>query len=545
MVAHITADNTGEHYPVVIIGAGLAGLSAGAHLAGRGIAPLILESDWLWPGGRLAGGDPDTFAYAGREWSFKPDHGVHAVWGGYENLRALLERFTETRLQPSAGEEWINRWGREVRMIEAGNAVRSRWIPAPFHYLQLLLHPQIWANITPLDFLSLPGVLVSLLLTVGVDPIAEKRAWDGLTLKEYFRGWTPNLRATFTGLATNLLAADKDDISLTAFIAALRFYTMLRRDAWQMSYFPHDSHTSLIQPLRCAIENIKNANANVKSTGENAGGRIWGGATAKILAQTPTGWQITLEDAQFGGYRTVTAEHVILATNAPGAKRLLTNSPDTRPQANRLIFPDGLRNAVVRLWFATQPREGTPGGMLTGDFVPDNFFWLHRLYPDFDAWSEAGYSAIELHFYGADKLLDQPDRNLLVTAVTEAQQAFPALRGHFVHGVVRRNSKLHTRWRVPTDESLHVVTPWDKLYACGDWVGHETPSFWMERATTTGIAAANHVLHAYGCEPYPLLLPPRPEITARVLSGLLRGGRALLRPLTNVARRKTTPTATS
>jgi uncharacterized protein with NAD-binding domain and iron-sulfur cluster len=112
---------------VVIIGAGLAGLTAALHLAARGIPPLVLEADSRWPGGRLAGGDLDTFEYGGRVWSFRPDHGVHALWGGYHNMRALLDRFLDIELNPSPGEEWINRWGREVRMIEAGNAVRSRW----------------------------------------------------------------------------------------------------------------------------------------------------------------------------------------------------------------------------------------------------------------------------------------------------------------------------------------------------------------------------------------------------------------------------------
>ena len=64
-------------FPVVIIWGGLAGLSAAAHLAARGVAPLLLDADRLWPGGRLAGGDPDTFTYEGRTWSFASEHGMH------------------------------------------------------------------------------------------------------------------------------------------------------------------------------------------------------------------------------------------------------------------------------------------------------------------------------------------------------------------------------------------------------------------------------------------------------------------------------------
>ncbi len=512
-------------FPVVIIGGGLAGLVAAAHLAERGIPPLLLDSDSLWPGGRLAGGDADTFTYDGRMWSFKPDHGVHAVWGGYENLRATLNRFTDTELTASTGEEWINRWGREVRMIEAGNTVRHGWLPAPFHYLQLLIRPRFWRTITPLDFLSLPGLLFSLLWAVGFDPLKERSPLTGLGMGDYFRLWTPNLKATFTGLGVNLLAAPADSISLSAFIAALRFYTVLRRDSWQMSFFPANSHDSLIQPL---IDRIK---AN--------GGDILHGCTAARLEKKAGGWRVIVEDAAKRGLRSLNAGQVILATNAPGAARLLMNSPDTAPTAAEIHFPPALRNVVVRMWFDAAPRPGADSGMFTGDFMPDNFFWLHRLYAEFDAWHQTtGGSAIEVHVYGNATMLDQPDANLLIECVTEVQRAFPELKGHFVHGVIRRNSKNHTQFEIPTGKSLHVQTPWHGLYACGDWIGFDTPSLWMERATTTSIAAANQVLAQHNLPPYPILQPKRPELLAIILGGLVRLIRALFSPLVWVARRR-------
>jgi carotenoid phi-ring synthase / carotenoid chi-ring synthase len=518
-------DSSVDTIPVVIIGAGLAGLVAGAHLAERGVSPMILESDYLWAGGRLSGGEPDTVEYQGQTWTFKPDHGVHAVWGGYHNMRAMIARFLpDMRLQPSFGEEWINRWGREVRTLEAGNAIRSRWLPAPFHYLQLLFHPQIWSTITPLDFLSLPGFLVSVLLTVGYDPIREKSALDGLMMREYFRGWTPNLKATFVGVGQNLMAAHMDDTDFAAYVAAMRFYTMMRRDTWQMSYFPADSNTCLIQPL---IDSII-----------EQGGQLRGGTTATRLEKLEHGWLIVVEDALAGGTRTLYADHVILATNAPSAKRLLCNSPDTAKRAEKMIFPDGLRNIVIRLWFDKSPRGGTQGGMMTGDFTADNFFWLHRLYDDYGAWHEStDGSAIELHFYAKRKYLEMPDKNLLITAVNEVYYAFPELKGHFVDGVIRRNSGVHTRFRVPTDDSLWVDTLWKNVYACGDWVGYDTSSFWMERATTTGIASANHILENLGLESYPLIQPEPPEPLARAMEYLIRGGRLIVgRPLRAIYR---------
>lgn len=505
-----------DRFPVIVIGAGLAGLSAAVHLAERGMEPLVIEADRIWAGGRLAGGEDERLTHQGKEWTFTPEHGVHALWGGYVNMRAMIERFTDTALQPSIGEEWINRWGRDVRRMEAGNAIRSRWIPAPLHYLQLLFSPQIWAAITPADFLSLPGIIVSILLTVGTDPLREKRAWDSLMLKDFFYLWTPNLRTTFEGLATNLLAAPKDQISLAAFVAALRFYTMLRRDSWQMNYFHANAHTSVIQPLQKRLE--------------ERGGALYNGITALQLERSGDGWRIRVEDSRRGGYGTFEAQHVILATDPASAQRILCASPDTAQQAQGMFFPQGVGNATVRVWFASAPHTAIPGGMMTGDFAPDNFFWLHLLYDDHRMWHEqTGGSTIELHYYD-EKIYQQPDRNLVITSVMEVQRAFPELNGSFLHATVRRNSKVHPRFRIPTAEMLHVRTPWEGLHACGDWIGYDTPALWMERSTVTGIAAANSVLQACGKPPFEILQPPAPEITVRVLGAIVRAGRWLLAP---------------
>jgi len=504
-----------DSFPVTIIGGGLAGLTAALHLAERGIKPLVLEADQLWAGGRLSGGERETFEYQGREWSFPSEHGIHALWGGYGNMRATLQRFTSTKLKPSDGEEWINRWGRAVRRIEAGSAVRSRWLPAPFHYLQLLFRPRFWSTITPLDFLSLPGFLASILWTVGYDPLMEESALDGLMMKEYFRGWTPNLRATFIGLGKNLLAAPEETITLTSFIAALRFYTMLRRDTWHPYYLPGDANSALIQPLIDAIE--------------QRGGKIVTGTTALALECAESGgWRVRVEDQARRGVRSVLTEHVILAINAPAAQRLLTGSGATAAEARRLRFPEGIRTTTVRLWFGRDAGKGTTGGMFTGDFPFDNFFWLHKMQPEFKAWhDQTGGNAIELHLYGSPSQQDETDKIMLIRAVNELQRVFPELKGSYLHGAVRHNSKTHTQFLVPTKDSLHVNTPWQNIYACGDWIGYPSPSLWMERACTTGIAAANEIIAAQRGDPFPLVAPPKPELVARGLQALIHGGRRI------------------
>lgn len=510
-----------DTFPVVILGAGLAGLTAALTLTEAGVPALVLEADQRWPGGRLAGGDDDTLTHGGQTWRFASEHGVHAVWGGYTNLRALLDRLG-VPLRASSGELWINRWNRDVRSLEAGKAVRDRWLPAPFHYLNLLFNPRVWRTITPLDFLSLPGYLFSMAWASGFDPLGEADALDGLTMDDFFRGWTPNLRATFTGVGVNLLAAPAETISLSALIAALRFYTILRRDLWTPHFFPDNPGRSVIQPL---IDRIT-----------AGGGQVRLGVTAVGLEKVEDGWRITVEDA-VSGLRSVYAEQVILALHAPGAQRLLTTSEATAPAAAGLKFPGAVRNLTVRLWFSASPKAEPPGGMLTGHFEADNFFWLHRLYPDFETWHQTtGGSAVELHFYTGGRLIEAPDSHLIITAAHEISLAYPELKGKFLQGAVRRNSLNHTRFRVPTANSLHVVTPWEGLFACGDWVGWPTPSLWMERACVTGLAAANQVLTGRGLPAVPIADAPTPERGARYLGTVTRGVRRLVTPVVRMMR---------
>ncbi|MEL6272069.1 MAG: NAD(P)-binding protein [Chloroflexota bacterium] len=518
--------NTASTHPqVIVIGGGLAGLTAAVHLAERGVTPLVLEANQAWLGGRLAGGGPEKFTYAGREWSFPAEHGIHGLWGRYVNMRATLQRFvTDEALAPRAsdGEVWINRWGERVTKAQVGTVVRSGLLPAPFHYLNLLFSPRFYGTITPIDFLSLPGVLFSIGWTVGTDPLCEKRALDGLNMDDYFRLWTPNFRATIEGVARNMLAAPDEAITLTGLIAALRFYTVLRRDDWHPYFFPANSRTAVIEPLENAIT--------------TRGGVLLRGMTAQSLERTEPGWRVHVTDAT-GTHNYADAPHVIMAAHSGATRKILEASADMHEQATQMRWPGMLRNTVARLWFSRDANDTAPSGMFTGDFVPDNYFWLHRIHREFAPWGWQGGSAIELHFYGDDDLLNQPDRNLLVMGVNEVVRAWPELKGAFVHGSVRRNSKVHTAFRVMTDDMLHVETPWQNVWACGDWVGYETPSLWMERACTTSIAAANGVLATLNQPTFDVLQPTPPELPVRVVSAGVRGLRALFGPMVRVGRK--------
>jgi len=499
---------------IIIVGAGMAGLTAGLHLAERGMRPLILEADPHYCGGRVAGGDVIEL----NGWRFREDHGVHGIWSPYRNLQAMLVRHALRPLFVPAREEyWLYKRNGRVKGAAVGSAIRHSWIPAPFHYLNLFFHPRFLRMLGPRDCLSLFLVWYGLIFAVGIDPLAEGQPMEGMWLSDLMKGWSPALRALFLGLARNGLSAQPEEIPLSGFIAFLRFYTLLRRDAWAFSYLPADGGSCLVEPLVDKICEL--------------GGKVEMGFRVESLGYISDEWRVDWNHSSSGRKGSFQARQLILATDAPNTAQILGAGPDTAEAAADLYWPRGMATAVIRLWYDRTPTLGGEGGIFSGDFVLDNYFWLHRIQDQYRRWHKAtGGSAIEVHIYGPPSLLEEPDTVLLARAIADVQSAVPELRGHLIHQTLRRNKATHTLFGLgPAERHLGIETPWPHLFCCGDWVRHPSPSFFLERSCVTGILAANAVLCSNGRPEWPLLDPPRPEPLAALIERLMRGGRRLLR----------------
>jgi carotenoid phi-ring synthase / carotenoid chi-ring synthase len=496
---------------VIVIGGGLAGLTAALHLAERGLNVTVLEADPQFPGGRVSSRPAVEFD----GWRFPGEHGVHGIWSPYVNLQAMLAR---NRIRPvfvpAQEEDWIYRRGNRLRKAKVGSAMRQSWLPAPFHYLNLFLRPSFLATIELRDFISLISVWYLLIFAVGADPLKEGYSFGKLKLQDMIYYWSPALRAFMIGLTRSGLSAQPEEIPLSGYLAFLRFYSVMRRDAWVFSYLPQGGGISLIDPI---VERL-----------QALGGTVHLGRSVTRIENQQDDWQVTWQstenDQQTG---TLTAPQIILATDAPNTARILQNSPATAPKAAHLEFPRGMETAIVRFWFDAKPRSTSEAGIFTGDFMLDNFFWLDQIMEPYLSWGrQTGGCALEAHIYGPPELLAEPDALILAKAQNGILAAFPELRGHKITQILQRNQATHTLFGVGEAEvHLGIQTPWPNLYCCGDWVRDPNPALFLERAVTTGILAANEVLKQNNKPQWPLIPHPAPEPFVAWIETLMQRGR--------------------
>jgi isorenieratene synthase len=283
----------------------------------------------------------------------------------------------------------------------------------------------------------------------------------------------------------------------------------MRRDAWRFDYLPNGGG-----------EVCENLSAKITQLG----GEIRFKSRVKRIEKDGD-WITHYE--QDGLHESIKSPFIILASDSPAAESIIKNSF----QADNLFFPHGLAHAVIRLWFDTVPRKSPESGIFSGDFIMHNFFWLHKIYEPYRKWhAETGGACIEVHVYGPESVLAQTDAVLLTNVLTDFYRAFPELKGHLIKPFIQRNAATHTLPALGARGThLGIETPWQNLFCAGDWVRHETPAFFLERACVTGIEAANRVLSLSGKKIFDVQGYPQPEPVAAWIEGLMIKGRRLKR----------------
>lgn len=208
---------------------------------------------------------------------------------------------------------------------------------------------------------------------------------------------------------------------------------------------------------------------------------------------------------------TLSTDYYVLATDVPGARHLLNVmagdvDPTLREQVQALAVADPF--AVGRFWLDRDfDWEHSNFTSLSGYDLTDSITLYHRIQTQFIDWSErTGNSVIELHAYCYKEDQFPTQQDLLDTFERELYEIVPALQGATVLHRELVNQKNFSGYPPNSyDQRPTTETPIANLMFAGDWVKMPFPCGLMERAITSGLLAANGVLHREGIQQRSLL----------------------------------------
>ncbi len=171
---------------VIIIGGGLSGLQAGVELSARGFKVTILEKT-ASQGGKLKswrdrhfGPEADAYKADPSFGGYVREHGVHAVWGFYHNLREFMGRYGWQLMDMPADISIYNFRDKDGTTSHIPNA---NWLP-PYNKLQLLTHMFQLDHLAKADRTDAVK-LFSKLATFDYADTKQREYMDSMTFEAY------------------------------------------------------------------------------------------------------------------------------------------------------------------------------------------------------------------------------------------------------------------------------------------------------------------------------------------------------------------------
>lgn len=475
-----------ERPHVVVVGGGIAGLSAATGLVERGVRVTVLERE-AYLGGRAGG------------WSERLDdgswiamsRGFHAFFRQYYNLRALLRRADPLlrMLTPVADYPLIDAHGRR-------DTFRGLPRTPPWNALAFALRSPTFSV---RDLLALDPRAAAPLAAVSVP--ATYRRLDHLDAESFLRRINfpePARHLAFEVFARSFFVPPAE---LSAAELAIMFHIYFLGSSEGLVFdVPNASfEASLWQPLREYLErHTADIRCGVPVTAVDAAGK--------------RSWRVHGADGAC-----IEADGVVLATDVTGLQGIVAASPELSGSAWRASVA-GLRTAppflVQRVWLDRPVAPERPSFLGTGGLAPlDNISVLERHEREATRWARQNHgSVVELHGYAAAEQHrgDAADVDTLrARLLTRMRQVYPETGTANIVGE-------RVQWRQDCPlfgigdfaRRPSVRTPHTNLVLAGDAIRVDLPVALMERAATTGWHAANCLLARWGLAGHELFSVP-------------------------------------
>lgn len=216
-------------------------------------------------------------------------------------------------------------------------------------------------------------------------------------------------------------------------------------------------------------------------------------------------------EAQPPAPETVQADYYVFATDVPGVKHLFTLvngevNPQVRSQVEKLVVADPF--AVCRFWFDRDFEwQHSDFASLSGYRLTDSITLYHRIQDQFIQWAaQTGGSVIELHAYCYKEKEFPTQEALLTTFEQELYEIVPDLKqATLLHRELVNQKNFSGYPPGSYADRPETSTAVGNLMFAGDWVKMPFPCGLMERAISSGLLAANEILHREGLQRRSLL----------------------------------------
>jgi isorenieratene synthase len=495
--------------PIVVVGAGLAGLTAAIHLAERGLEVVLCEKHPHVLGGRTRARSPYRFRCHRRPFTQSFDHGQHCLWTQYWNLRALLERLGvfAGAVRPCDSARYLFDDGTMVHRLAPLNINPGDKHPTLLHFLAHMARATRVPGWGQGDTLRLAAALPRLAAAGAFAHGRHYDAWDRLSIDEMFAwiGLPPRLEQVFKGMCKASTFHSHSEISASWGLSMIESTMLGHPDDHKMWCFRGNLGTHLIDPLAQALrERGGRILRNATAVGiERAGSRVSAVRVEPTAARAARGREALAKPAR------LPCDAVVAATDIPGFQRwllpALADVPEIRASANL----DAVGSCVARI-VSTRPvsDDDAPMGIFAGKFrVLDTYFRLSSYQDEFiDFRAQTGGEVIEVHAYLASReLAASPPAVARALILSEAFRAWPELRGHIVRVAVGHNERTFDKQGVGHrrfQPAMRTAVP--NLLLCGSWIRTDEAVHDMEKAVVTGLQAANALLEQRRQAPFPI-----------------------------------------
>jgi isorenieratene synthase len=469
---------------VAVIGGGLAGIAAAEALASGGARVTLFEAD------DHLGGKAGAPMRPGPDGRLVPvDHGFHAIFGHYYNLRALLARAGVDTLRPIGDYQILTRDGRRLGFRDVAKVpvlnLLSLWRQGLFSFREVGLGRR--------------GKHMEAFLRYDAE--ATFARWDDTSYDTFAEraGLPDDLKLVFESFARAFFASG-DRLSAAALMQSFHFYFLSHDHGLLYDFADGDAEQSLIAPLRQRLEDL--------------GATICTSSPVASIAPDDSAYRVA--DQRF--------DRVVLATPAMVARQILNAS-----EALLVAHPElrgamsGVRRSqrytVLRVWLDRPiPFDGPAFVATEGAPMLDAVAFPARYAVDCRDVADQGGDVLELHCYAVPD--DIQGDTIQGQLLQEAAHYLPALHNATVTHADLMVKDDFAAFHVGCDQGRpETRTAAPGLYLAGDWVKLPVPAMLMEGAVTSGLYAANAILEAAGARQTPV-----DSVPLRGLMAGMRGG---------------------